>query len=86
MIYNINSSADLTKLSWDKKLIKEDLDNTLEMLNNYEKIYKDIRTTYDCVLYQTANGWQAVVDTTEKVGMTKKKKALFIKKIVCFNI
>lgn len=59
-------NTDLTKLSWDKKLIKEDLDNTLELLNNYDKIYRDIKTTYDCVVYQTANGWQAVVDTSEK--------------------
>ncbi|XP_036331193.1 tripeptidyl-peptidase 2 [Rhagoletis pomonella] len=59
-------NSDLSKLSWDKKLIKEDLDNTLEMLNSYDKLYKDIKTTYDCILYQTANGWQAVIDTTEK--------------------
>ncbi|XP_067632305.1 tripeptidyl-peptidase 2 isoform X2 [Eurosta solidaginis] len=64
-------NPELSKLSWDKKLIKENLDNTLEMLNNYDKLYKDIKTTYDIVLYQTANGWQAVIDITEKGDLEK---------------
>lgn len=59
--------SDSSKLTWDKKLIKEDLDNTLELLNNYEKLYNDIKVTYDCILYPTESGWQAVIDTTEKV-------------------
>ena len=59
--------SDASKLTWDKKLIKEDLENTLEMLNTYEKYYPDIKTAYDCILYPTDSGWQAVVDITEKV-------------------
>lgn len=62
-------NLDNSKLSWDKKLIKEDLDNTLELLNNYEKYYPDIKTAYDCILYPTDNGWQAVIDITEKVNI-----------------
>lgn len=63
--------SDNSKLSWDKKLIKENLDNTLELLNNYEKCYPDIKTAYDCILYPTENGWQAVIDITEKVRGNK---------------
>ncbi|XP_065369346.1 tripeptidyl-peptidase 2 [Calliphora vicina] len=59
-------NPDNSKLSWDKKLIKEDLDNTLELLNNYDKYYPDIKTAYDCILYPTDNSWQAVIDITEK--------------------
>ncbi|KAM7345588.1 tripeptidyl-peptidase II [Cochliomyia hominivorax] len=61
-----SQNPDNSKLSWDKKLIKEDLDNTLELLNNYEKYYPDIKTAYDCILYPTEGGWQAVIDMTEK--------------------
>lgn len=63
----IFSILDTSKLPWDTKLIKEDLDNTLEMLNAYEKYYPDIKTAFDCILYETQNGWQAVIDITEKV-------------------
>ncbi|CAD7013537.1 unnamed protein product [Ceratitis capitata] len=56
----------LTKLPWDKKLLKEDLDYTLDMLNSYDKMYKEFKTSYDCILYQTSSGWRAVVDTTER--------------------
>ncbi|KAI9577908.1 hypothetical protein GQX74_015182 [Glossina fuscipes] len=59
-----NESA--KSLPWDKKLEKEDLEGTLELLNNYEKIYNDIKTTFDCILYSTSNGWRAVIDITEK--------------------
>lgn len=68
-------NPDVSKLSWSKKLVKEDLDNTLEMLNNYEKAYKDVKTTYDIILYQTADGWQTVIDTTEKGDL---ENALYI--------
>ncbi|XP_005174861.1 tripeptidyl-peptidase 2 [Musca domestica] len=64
-------NPDTSKLSWDKKLIKEDLDNTLEMLNAYEKYYPDIKTAFDCILYETKNGWQACIDITEKGDLEK---------------
>ncbi|XP_073847292.1 tripeptidyl-peptidase 2-like [Musca autumnalis] len=64
-------NPDTSKLSWDKKLIKEDLDNTLEMLNAYEKYYPDIKTAFDCILYETKDGWQACVDITEKGDLEK---------------
>uniref|UniRef100_A0A1I8PAP3 Tripeptidyl-peptidase 2 n=1 Tax=Stomoxys calcitrans TaxID=35570 RepID=A0A1I8PAP3_STOCA len=64
-------NPDTSKLSWDKKLIKEDLDNTLDMLNAYEKYYPDIKTAFDCILYETQNGWQAVIDISEKGDLEK---------------
>lgn len=64
--------TDSSKLSWDKKLQKENLDNTLELLNTYEKCYADIKTAYDCILYPTEGGkWQAVIDITEKGDLEK---------------
>uniref|UniRef100_A0A1A9X3J7 Tripeptidyl-peptidase 2 n=1 Tax=Glossina brevipalpis TaxID=37001 RepID=A0A1A9X3J7_9MUSC len=64
--FETQNSESAKSLPWDKKLIKEDLDGTLELLNNYEKMYNDIKTTFDCILYATNNGWQAVIDITEK--------------------
>lgn len=44
------------------KLIKEDLDNGLECLQSFEKQYSDVKTTFDCILYQTKDGWRCVID------------------------
>ncbi|XP_058459815.1 tripeptidyl-peptidase 2 [Malaya genurostris] len=52
-------------LSLKDKLVKENLDSTLEFLNSCEKKYSDLKTTYDCVLFLSDNGWVAVIDTTE---------------------
>lgn len=65
-------------LSWDKKLEKEDLDGTLELLNNYDKIYNDIKTTFDCILYSTSSGWRAVIDITEKVCIVVNQNIRYI--------
>ncbi|XP_037944687.1 tripeptidyl-peptidase 2 isoform X2 [Teleopsis dalmanni] len=59
-------NTNASKLTWDKKLVKENLDATLELLNGYDKLFIDIRLCYDCVLYPTENGWRAAIDTTEK--------------------
>lgn len=48
-----------------EKLIKENLDGTVEFLNACEKKFSDLKTTYDCVLFSTDDGWMAVIDTTE---------------------
>lgn len=52
-----------TNLSIADKLIKEDLDNGLECLQSFEKVYSDIRTFYDCIVYQTKDGWRCIIDT-----------------------
>ncbi|XP_055380292.1 tripeptidyl-peptidase 2 [Condylostylus longicornis] len=56
---------------FNDKLKKEDLDQSLECLNFYEKKVMEVRTTYDCVLYQTERGWEAVIDTTEEGELEK---------------
>lgn len=58
-----NSNAQ--NLSPKDKLTKENLDGTMEYLNACEKKYSELKTTYDCVLFLTENGWVAVIDTTE---------------------
>lgn len=47
------------------KLRKDDLDNGLECLQSFEKQYLDIKTTYDCILYQTKNGWRCAIDIAQ---------------------
>ncbi|XP_055608253.1 tripeptidyl-peptidase 2 isoform X1 [Uranotaenia lowii] len=55
----------VASLGLKDKLTKENLDGTLDFLNACEKKYSDLKTTYDCVLYQTESGWIAAIDTTE---------------------
>lgn len=65
---NPNSANIQTK----EKLIKEDLDATIDFLNNHEKKYNDTKTTYDCVLFEsTDDGYIAVIDTTETGDLSK---------------
>lgn len=45
-----------------EKLQKDDLENALECLQTYEKQIADIKTSYDCFVYPTNNGWKAVID------------------------
>lgn len=52
-----------TNLPIADKLIKEDLENGLECLQAFEKLYADIRTLYDCIVYQTKDGWRCIIDT-----------------------
>ncbi|XP_035787655.1 tripeptidyl-peptidase 2-like [Anopheles albimanus] len=58
--------ASTSTLTGNDKLTKENLDCTLEMLGTYEKRYSDLKTSYDCVLFPTKDGWMAVFDTTER--------------------
>ncbi|XP_053673936.1 tripeptidyl-peptidase 2 [Anopheles nili] len=55
-----------TNLTGKDKLAKEDLEHTLEFLNSCDKKFADLKTSYDCVLFPTKEGWMAVIDTTEK--------------------
>uniref|UniRef100_A0A182YBT7 Tripeptidyl-peptidase 2 n=1 Tax=Anopheles stephensi TaxID=30069 RepID=A0A182YBT7_ANOST len=53
-------------VSGKEKLVKENLESTLEFLNTCDKKFTDLKTSYDCVLFPTKDGWMAVIDTTEK--------------------
>ncbi|EDX06877.1 GD25789 [Drosophila simulans] len=64
--FESQNPGEASKLPWDKKILKENLDFELEMLNSYEKVYGDIKTSYDCILFPTADGWLTIVDTTEQ--------------------
>ncbi|XP_068147134.1 LOW QUALITY PROTEIN: tripeptidyl-peptidase 2 [Drosophila tropicalis] len=65
--FETQNPGEASKLPWDKKIIKENLEYELEMLNSYEKVYNDIKTSYDCVLIPTADkGWLTLIDTTEQ--------------------
>lgn len=59
------SFLDLQNLPLKDKLQKEDNECSLEFLVYSEKKLSELRTTYDIVLYQTAQGWNAVIDLTE---------------------
>lgn len=58
---NVNAQ----NLPLKEKLNKENLESTVEFLNACEKKFSDLKTTYDCVLFSTDDGWMAVIDTTE---------------------
>ncbi|XP_052840735.1 LOW QUALITY PROTEIN: tripeptidyl-peptidase 2 [Drosophila gunungcola] len=64
--FESQNPGEASKLPWEKKIVKENLDFELEMLNSYEKVYGDIKTSYDCILFPTANGWLTIIDTTEQ--------------------
>ncbi|XP_058054982.1 tripeptidyl-peptidase 2 isoform X1 [Anopheles bellator] len=55
-----------TALSGKEKLMKENLECTMEFLSACEKKFIDFKTSYDCVLFPTKEGWMAVIDTTER--------------------
>lgn len=51
--------------------MKENLDGQAEFLNSCDKKFSDAKTTYDCVLFQSQEGWTAVIDTTETGELEK---------------
>lgn len=53
--------------SLKEKLKAENQENLMDYLNAMEKKYTDIKTTFDCILYETKDHWIAVIDTTETV-------------------
>lgn len=50
------------------KLVKDDIDNSLECLQMFEKQYTDVKTYYDILLYQTNNGWRCAIDVALDVS------------------
>lgn len=62
-----NSNNNGNSLSVSDKLKKENNESSLEFLSYCEKKYADIKTTYDIVLFETNQGWVAVIDLSNKV-------------------
>lgn len=50
------------------KLMKEDIESTLECLQMLDKQYMDVKTFYDILLYQTNKGWRCAIDVALDVG------------------
>lgn len=49
------------------KLKAENQENLMDYLNAMEKKFAEIKTTFDCILYETEDHWIAVIDITETV-------------------
>jgi len=64
---NFNNENDPSKvtLTRSQKLIKDDLDSTVEALQSLEKKYKFITPVYDCVVFHDGVQWLACLDTSE---------------------
>lgn len=62
---DLRNFVDLNNLNLKEKLVKENLDGMTDFLNSCDKKYADTKITFDCVLFQSKDGWVAVIDTTE---------------------
>lgn len=65
--FETKNSGNTNNLTIPEKLKKENYDSSLEFLNYCEKKYSDVKATFDCVLFETKEGWIAVLDLTHKV-------------------
>ncbi|XP_050538045.1 tripeptidyl-peptidase 2 [Daktulosphaira vitifoliae] len=63
--FNNENDGSKIPLTRSQKLIKEDLDNTVEALQNLEKKYKSITPVYDCVVFHNGKQWLVCLDTSE---------------------
>lgn len=55
-------------LSLADKLVKEDIDGTLECLQMFDKQFTDVKTFYDVILYPTNDGWKCAIDISLDVS------------------
>jgi tripeptidyl-peptidase-2 len=51
-------------LTGNDKLIKDDLETQVEVLNSLEKKYKNIGPCLDCIVFNDGEKWRACLDTT----------------------
>jgi tripeptidyl-peptidase II len=66
LLFNLHYIVvDGTPLGFNDKLTKENFEATTEFFNNCDKKFTDIKTTFDCVLFQSKDGWVAAIDTSE---------------------
>ncbi|XP_013176640.1 PREDICTED: tripeptidyl-peptidase 2 [Papilio xuthus] len=63
--FETDVAAKNPNLSADEKLLKEELEARVEVLQAAEKKYTDVGPTYDCVLFHDGEIWRACIDTTE---------------------
>lgn len=72
---NFNNENDSSKvtLTRSQKLKKDDLDSTVEALQNLEKKYKFISPVYDCVVFHDGVQWLACLDTSETGNLASCK-------------
>ena len=49
-------------LSQDDKILKEELEARVEVLQTAEKKYNDLGPTYDCVLFHDGSVWRYVMN------------------------
>ncbi|XP_037050800.1 tripeptidyl-peptidase 2 isoform X2 [Bradysia coprophila] len=59
---SINSSNTLSQAD---KLKKEDLEAAQEYLVTFDKKFECVRTSFDCIVYASKDGWVAVIDVNE---------------------
>ncbi|XP_050432154.1 tripeptidyl-peptidase 2 [Adelges cooleyi] len=71
--FNNENDGSKVPLSRSQKLTKDDLDNTVEALQNLEKKYKSITPVYDCVVFYNGKQWVACLDTSEKGDLAQCK-------------
>ncbi|XP_044020581.1 tripeptidyl-peptidase 2 isoform X2 [Aphidius gifuensis] len=48
------------------KLIKDELESRVDVLQSGEKKYQDAGPTYDCVVFNDGKNWKACIDTSEE--------------------
>ncbi|XP_050669652.1 tripeptidyl-peptidase 2 [Leptidea sinapis] len=62
-----------SNLSNEDKLMKEELEARVEVLQMAEKKYTDFGPTYDCVLFHDGTVWRACIDITETGDLSSCK-------------